>query len=125
MVLTGKDLAELGTIPLKDIGYHGIYPNLECFTHPVLAVDRVRYVDQPVVAVLAEDPYVAEAAELVDVDSEPLPVLLDPTSALTSDVKLFDDLGNKGARIEKAKRLASEMLEVAEGDLELVDGALR
>lgn len=102
MVLTGSDLAHLGTIPLEEAGYHEIYPNLESFTHPVLAVDRVLYVGQPVAAVIAEDPYLAEdAAELVDVDYEPLPVLLDPTQALTTDIELFPGLGNEGARIEK------------------------
>ncbi len=102
-VLTGEDLAALGTIPLEDAGYHELHPNLESFTHPPLAVDRVLYVGQPVAAVLAEDPYVAEdAAELIDVEYEPLPVVLDPVDAVTGEVELFPGLGNEGARIEKS-----------------------
>lgn len=102
LVLTGDDLASLGTIPLEEAGFHEIYPGLEAFTHPVLAVDRVLYVGQPVAAVLADDPYAAEdAAELVDVDYESLPVLLDPVEAVDSKVDLFPGFGNEGARIEK------------------------
>ena len=44
----------------------------------MLAVHKVRYVGDPVAAVFAEDPYVAEdAADLVTVDVEELPPLLD------------------------------------------------
>ncbi len=103
LVLTGEDLTGIGTVPLEEAGYHEIYPNLEAFTQPVLAVDRVRYVGQPVAAVFADDPYLAEdAAELVSVDYEPLPVLLDPVSSLESEIDLFPGYGNEGARIEKA-----------------------
>ena len=46
--------------------------------HPVLARDEVRYAGQPVAAVLAESRALAEdAAELVEVDYEPLDVVLD------------------------------------------------
>ena len=103
LVLTGDDLAHLGTIPLEEAGFHEVYPDLEEFTHPVLARDKVLYVGQPVVGVVADDPYVAEdAAELVEIDYEPLPVLLDPTEALDTDVELFPARGNEGARIEKS-----------------------
>lgn len=103
LVLTGQDLAHLGTVPLENLGYHEIYPDLEQFTHPPLAVDRVLYVGQPVAAVFAEDPYSAEdAAELVVVEYEELPVLLDPVEALDTDTELFPGFGNEAARIEKA-----------------------
>jgi len=50
---------------------------------PVLATDRVRWLGQPVVAVVATDPYLAEdAASLVDVDYDPLPVVADAGAAL-------------------------------------------
>ncbi|RYF61177.1 MAG: xanthine dehydrogenase family protein molybdopterin-binding subunit [Comamonadaceae bacterium] len=102
LVLTGDDLAHLGTIPLQDLGYHEDYPQIETFTQPPLATDRVLYVGQPVAAVLADDPYVAEdAAELVTVDYEVLPAVLDPVDALDTDVELFPGVGNEGVRIEK------------------------
>jgi aerobic carbon-monoxide dehydrogenase large subunit len=50
---------------------------------PVLARGRVRYVGEPVAAVLHPDPYVAEdAADLVSVDCEPLPAVVDLAGAL-------------------------------------------
>src|SRR5206468_6614219 len=49
--------------------------------HP-LARDKVRYVGEPVVAVVAENRYVAEdALEHVRVDYDPLPVLVDTRAA--------------------------------------------
>ncbi|HEY6702953.1 MAG TPA: xanthine dehydrogenase family protein molybdopterin-binding subunit, partial [Xanthobacteraceae bacterium] len=55
----------------------GRIPSLEPYRQPVLATDRVRYVGEPVAAVFAEDPYVAEdAADLVAVEIEELPILL-------------------------------------------------
>jgi carbon-monoxide dehydrogenase large subunit/6-hydroxypseudooxynicotine dehydrogenase subunit gamma len=103
MVVTSEHTRHLGSILLEELGYHEIYENIEDFSHPVLAVDKVQYVGQPVVAVLAVDPYLAEdAAELVSIEYEPLPVLLDPEVALAGDVELFPGRGNEGARIKKA-----------------------
>jgi 6-hydroxypseudooxynicotine dehydrogenase subunit gamma len=102
MVLTGEDLASLGTIPLEEAGYHEIYPDIEKYTHPALAIERVLYVGQPVAAVFAETPYEAEdAAELVSVDYEDFPVVLDPVVALETDVSLFPGRSNEVCRIEK------------------------
>src|ERR671926_1378829 len=82
MVLVGEDLAWVRPIPVRTRSEH----QLDDFLQPVLARDRVRYVGEPVAAVLAEDPYLAEdAAELVAVDYEPLPVVLDPVAALGGD----------------------------------------
>ncbi|MGH3342052.1 MAG: xanthine dehydrogenase family protein molybdopterin-binding subunit, partial [Carbonactinosporaceae bacterium] len=50
------------------------------------AVGRARYVGEPVAVVVAADRYLAEdAAELVQVDYEPLPVVVDTRSALAGD----------------------------------------
>src|SRR4029453_13096106 len=47
------------------------------------ATDRVRFVGEPVAVIVAKNRYVAEdAAELVQVDYEPLPVVVDPERAL-------------------------------------------
>ena len=50
-----------------------------------LAVDKVRYVGEPVVAIAAVDRYVAEdACDLVEVEYEPLPAVVDPEAAMRS-----------------------------------------
>ncbi len=57
-------------------------PALDPYRQPVLASDRVRYVGDPVAAVFAADPYIAEdAADLVAVEIEELPPLLDAQAA--------------------------------------------
>jgi carbon-monoxide dehydrogenase large subunit/6-hydroxypseudooxynicotine dehydrogenase subunit gamma len=83
LVLTGADVVHLGRVPLEQVGYHDVFPDLEDHTHPVLAHGAVHYVGQPVAAVFATSAYAAEdAAELVSVEYEALPVQLDPVSAV-------------------------------------------
>ncbi len=61
---------------------------------PYLAVDRVRFVGEPVAAVLTERAdQGADAAELVAVDYVPLTVVVDPVAALADDAVLFPDVG--------------------------------
>jgi carbon-monoxide dehydrogenase large subunit len=65
---------------------------------PLLAVDRVRFVGEPVAMVLTDDSYQGEdAAELVSVDYEPLPVVVDPADALAGQTLLFPDAGSNVA----------------------------
>jgi len=62
---------------------------------PVLARDRVRYVGEPVAVVAAVDPETAaEAADLVDIDYEPLPGVYSAEDALAGDAPLVHDEGN-------------------------------
>jgi aerobic carbon-monoxide dehydrogenase large subunit len=62
---------------------------------PLLAVDRVRFVGEPVAIVLSDDSYQGEdAAELVSVDYEPLPAVVDPAGALAGQTLLFPDAGS-------------------------------
>src|SRR5215470_13800004 len=66
---------------------------------PLLAVDRVRYVGEPVAMVITDDAYDGEdAAELVSVDYEPLPVVVGPEAALADESLLFPDAGSNVAR---------------------------
>ncbi len=60
---------------------------------PWLAVDRVRYVGEAIVAIVAEsNAAAADAAEHVIVDYEPLPVVVDPEQAQLNEVLLFPEL---------------------------------
>ena len=72
-VWSAADIADIPPIDFRE----GRIPALEPYRQPVLATDKVRYVGDPVVAVFAEDPYVAEdAADLVVLEIEELPILL-------------------------------------------------
>ena len=74
-VITAADLdGRVSDLPVQ--GFEGGEVSAE--GHPVLAADEVRYAGQPVAAVLAESRALAEdAAELVEVDYEPLVPVLD------------------------------------------------
>jgi aerobic carbon-monoxide dehydrogenase large subunit len=82
-VITAADLAgRVSDLPVQ--GFDGGWVSAE--GHPVLARDEVRYAGQPVAAVLAESRALAEdAAELIEVDYEPLDAVLD---ARSSEVRL-------------------------------------
>ena len=57
-----------------------------------LAVDRVRYVGEPVVAVLADSKYaVRDAVELVEVEYEPLEPVVDVEKALSPDAPILHE----------------------------------
>jgi CO/xanthine dehydrogenase Mo-binding subunit len=75
-VVTGEDVRELVPEPYYGPAFHD---------QPVLALDKVRYVGEPVAVVLAADPHVAEeAAHLVQVEYEALPAVYDEVEAMTS-----------------------------------------
>jgi len=86
-VLTGEDLADLepvlATSTMPDYHATAIRP---------LARGKVRFVGEPVAAVLAESRYLAEdAAETVEVDYEPLPKVVDPEAAAEDGAPLLHD----------------------------------
>jgi carbon-monoxide dehydrogenase large subunit len=73
----------------------GMALNAAC-ARPALAYGKVRFVGEPVVAVVAETVAQAEdAAEVVLVDYEPLPAVVDPEAALAEGAPIqFDELGS-------------------------------
>ena len=67
-------------------------PTLSGDTQAVLATDKVRYQGQEVAAVIATDPYVAtDAAELVEVDYDMLPAIVNPQQSLADGAVLIRD----------------------------------
>jgi len=73
-IWTAADIADLSPIDFRE----GPNEKLAPFRQPVLARDMVRYAGEPVAAVFATDPYVAEdAADLVEVDIEELDAVTD------------------------------------------------
>ena len=85
-VITGEDARAL-TNPLPAFC-------AEPVVQYALAVDKVRFAGEAVAAVAAVDRYTAEdAAALIDVEYEPLPVLTDPYEAMKPDApKIHDTL---------------------------------
>jgi carbon-monoxide dehydrogenase large subunit/6-hydroxypseudooxynicotine dehydrogenase subunit gamma len=72
-VWTAADVAHIPPIDFRLSRVDGLEP----YRQHVLATDRLRYVGEPVAAVFADDPYVAEdAADLVEIEAEELPPLL-------------------------------------------------
>ena len=66
---------------------------------PLLAQGRVRFVGEPVAVVLAESPAAAlDAAELVEVDVDELPAVIDVEQAAADEVLLFPDAGTNVVR---------------------------
>ncbi|HEY3087349.1 MAG TPA: aerobic carbon-monoxide dehydrogenase large subunit [Jatrophihabitantaceae bacterium] len=72
-------------------------PSLSHDVVAVLATDKVRFQGQEVAFVVAEDRYSArDALELIDVDYEPLPAVVDAKRALSADAPVIrDDLDGK------------------------------
>jgi carbon-monoxide dehydrogenase large subunit len=71
-----------------------------------LARDKVRYVGEPVVLVIAESRYIAEdAADQIVIDYDPLPAVVDLEAALSEDAPLIhDDVGsNMAAHVIQTK----------------------
>ena len=78
-VVTAADLPGRLEIPVR-LDVQGI--DLSSYLQPVLAAGVVRYVGEPLAVVVATDPYLAEdAAELVDVDIDEAPAVLDAAAA--------------------------------------------
>ena len=81
-------------------------------THPPLAKDRVRYVGEPVVIVVAESRYLAEdALDLIDVDFEVLKPAVDMEQALQENAPLVHE--------ELGSNVAAEVIQT-KGDYETV-----
>jgi aerobic carbon-monoxide dehydrogenase large subunit len=77
-VFTAKDLADDGITPVKPMA-----PNMnQAMVQPLLADDTVRFVGEPVAVVVTEQQYQGEdAIELVDIDYDFLPAVVDMNDA--------------------------------------------
>ncbi|MBB6308744.1 xanthine dehydrogenase family protein molybdopterin-binding subunit [Xanthobacter tagetidis] len=83
-VVTGRDLAAL-TLPMVA----GLKVNVENWP---MAVERVRYVGEPVAIVVAQTRYLAEdALDAIAVDYAPKPALLDPVASIEPGAALLHD----------------------------------
>ena len=87
-VYTGEDIRKLIPEPYYGPAFHD---------QPILALDKVRYVGEPVAVVLAADSHVAEAAaQLISAEYEELPAVFDEIEAMTSKAVVHDVLKPAG-----------------------------
>ena len=110
-VFTGADLADL---PMLGAPVPGIN---EQMGQQLLARDVVRYVGEPIAAIATEGRYQGEdAADLVDVDYDVLPPVVDMADANTPDATLlFPAAGtNVAAAFGDAGKLAADLFDGCE-----------
>jgi aerobic carbon-monoxide dehydrogenase large subunit len=88
-------VAVLTSADIELPAFHGFMVLNEHCARPPLATDKVRFVGEPVAVVIAETlAAAADAAELVEVDYEPLTAVVDPEQALAPDAPLqFEEMG--------------------------------
>lgn len=87
-VITGQDILSIVPDP-----YYG--PAF--LDQPVLALEKVHYVGEPVAVVLASDPHVAEMAmQLIEATYDVLPAVFDEIEAMTSKVIVHEVLKPSG-----------------------------
>ncbi|MFN0028716.1 MAG: xanthine dehydrogenase family protein molybdopterin-binding subunit [Acidimicrobiales bacterium] len=102
-LMVGKDCTHLApfAVPNPDID--------KGMVRPLLPIDTVRFVGEAVVAVVAETAaQLADAIELVEVDYQPLPVLVDPEVAMTSELRLFEGAASNVALHLDAPTIAAD-----------------
>ena len=91
IVMGDEVAANCGPVPSA-----GEIPDLKRAQKPLLAVGKVRFVGEPIAAVVAADRYVArDAADLIEVEYEPLPAVVNPESAMeSSSPRLYDEFSD-------------------------------
>jgi carbon-monoxide dehydrogenase large subunit len=90
-VYTGKDVAgKIGPVPCA-----GALPGLKIPDYRVLAADHVTFVGHPIAAVVATDKYAArDAIDLIMVDYEELPVVVDVEEAAKGAPLVYEEYGD-------------------------------
>ncbi|HEU0213168.1 MAG TPA: xanthine dehydrogenase family protein molybdopterin-binding subunit, partial [Jiangellaceae bacterium] len=87
----------VGVFTADDVGLPAV-PGMVLLNQEVkrapLASGAVRFVGEPVVAIVTEERYQGEdAAELVFIDYDPLPAVVDPEQALTDEIIVHEAAG--------------------------------
>ena len=87
-VVTSEDVLKVIPNPYYGPAFHD---------QPILAIGKVHYVGEPVAAVLAEDPHVAETASaLIVAEYEELPAVYDEVEAVQNKIVVHDELKPAG-----------------------------
>jgi carbon-monoxide dehydrogenase large subunit len=91
-VITGEEVAaNCGPVPSA-----GEIPNMKRPQRYLLSVGKVRFVGEPVAAVVAADKYIArDAADLIEIEYEPLPAVVNPEKAMQpGSPRLYDEFSD-------------------------------
>ena len=87
-VVTSEDVRKVIPSPYYGPAFHD---------QPILAIDKVHYVGEPVAVVLATDPHVAEeAAQLIVAEYEELPAIFDEVEAADNKTLVHEELKPAG-----------------------------
>ena len=102
LVLTAADLGTpVPVIPVRLLPHD----SMDIFRQPVMACEKVRFVGEPLAMVVAESQAIAEdALELIDVEIESLPAVLDTDRIDTQTSFLFEPHGSNRAFEYHVKR---------------------
>jgi len=96
-VIMGADLQG------KNVPCGWTLPDIKVAPHPALAVGKVRYTGDAVAVVVADERYIArDALDLIEVDFDPLPVVVDAEQAIQPGApQLHDEVPNNTAFVWK------------------------
>jgi CO/xanthine dehydrogenase Mo-binding subunit len=87
-VITGEDIRAVIPDPYFGPAFHD---------QPILALDKVHFVGEPVAVVLSHDPHIADqAVQTIQADYEELPPVFDEVEAMTSDAIVHEVLKPAG-----------------------------
>ena len=115
-VITGQEAAELCN-PMPDFG-----PDPARHAWRCLAADKVRYVGEGVAVVVADSRYLAEdALELIEVEYEPLPAVVDPERALAEGAPLVHEALESNCAYERTFDFGDVERDFAEADVVVRD----
>ncbi len=87
-VVTAQDILKVVPDPYYGPAFHD---------QPILAIDKVRHVGEPVAVVLAADPHIADqAVQLISAEYEEFPAVYDEVEAMSPDILVHDVLKPAG-----------------------------
>ncbi|MCZ4290733.1 aerobic carbon-monoxide dehydrogenase large subunit [Hoeflea alexandrii] len=115
-------VAVLTAADLKPLGLHYM-PTLAGDVQAVLAEEKVLFQNQEVAFVIAEDRYIAsDATELVDVEYEALPCIVDPFKSMDPDAPILrEDIQDKMVGAHGPRKHPNHIFEWTIGDKEATD----
>jgi CO/xanthine dehydrogenase Mo-binding subunit len=117
--IVGIDVSKARALPgvravLTAADIPGLKKKAPTRAHAVLAIDRVVFAGQPVAAVAADEPAIAEEAlDLIEVQYEPLPAAVDPLLSMKPGAP---PVAEAGTEADTSEALAHSAVAMARGD---------